>query len=70
MKTIKKINMEKQQEEESKPEPKILPPGRFEAKFLGELRTMIREFLEENPDKKVSSPKFIDGIWEADAIKD
>lgn len=60
--------MEKETEE-SKPAPKILPPGRFEAKFLGELRTMIREFLEENTDKKVSSPKFIDGIWEAEVIK-
>jgi len=43
----------------------------FEAKFLGELRTSMREFLEkwaELPHSgSVGSPKYIDGIWQVEA---
>jgi hypothetical protein len=45
----------------------------FEAKFLGELRTSMREFLEkwaEAPHSgSVGSPKYIDGIWKVDATR-
>lgn len=45
----------------------------LEAKFLGELTTMIRLFKEEwegdRHQPRVSSPKFIDGIWIAEATR-
>ena len=43
----------------------------LEAKFLGELRTSMREFLEEWGDLphsgSVGSPKFDDGVWRVEA---
>ena len=41
----------------------------IEAKFLGELRTTIREIQESYPDAIITSPKFINGMWIAEVKK-
>lgn len=45
----------------------------LEAKFLGELRTAIRLYEEEWAGEQyngyVASPKFIDGVWRAEATR-
>ena len=35
----------------------------IEAKFLGELKSLITEFLEDHPTGKPNSPLFINGVW-------
>lgn len=35
----------------------------LEAKFLGELKSLITQFLEKNPSGKPKSPSFINGVW-------
>jgi hypothetical protein len=58
--------MEQQQEED-------LLVEILEAKFLGELTTAIRLYKEEwsgEPHQgRVSSPKFINGVWVAEASR-
>jgi hypothetical protein len=60
--------MDRQEEKQAEYVVEIL-----EAKFLGELTTAIRLYKEEWEGDKyqpsVSSPKFVDGVWRAEASR-